>query len=281
LTKITRYFLKYLTTSSLLVLVFTQFIACGAESYQISLENDVSHDNDLVERSPDDPLFGIHAPEGWAQLPINFKTAEDLTGEQVSAIRRAMRTWEWALGRTYGSVFVYDGRHEGIDASSFEKLYSSLQDRINGMYFEFQRTIPDKKPEVIATTIWDKSGAAKSRIETADIRYNSKTYILGDAYKLSATPEREVVDLESLALHEVGHLLGLQHIPKQADVLSIMNPTVFIGAGMVSRTLSKGDILRIQKIYGCEGIACDIEELLASTFDYRAPDEELSDAPNE
>ncbi len=267
MTKASLYFLRYLGIACMVVLLFTQFIACGAETYQISLENDVAHDNDLVERSPDDPLYGIHAPDGWAQLPINFKTAEDMSSEQVGAIRRAMKTWEWALGKSFGTVFVYQGKHEGMDASKFDKLYSSLQDRINGMYFEFKRTIPDKKPEVIATTIWDKSGDQNSAIETADIRYNGKTYLLGDAYQLSSTPEREVVDLESLALHEVGHLLGLQHIPKEQDVLSIMNPRLYVGEGLAFRALSKGDILRIQKIYGCEGIACDVDRLLASTFE--------------
>jgi len=73
-----------------------------------------------------------------------------------------------------------------------------------------------------------------------------------------------VVDMESLALHELGHLLGLGHIPAAVDPYSIMNPSLLIGEGLANRRVSRGDIERIQKIYGCVGKACNIDELFMS-----------------
>jgi len=38
-----------------------------------------------------------------------------------------------------------------------------------------------------------------------------------------------------------------------------MNPSIMIGEGLASRSVSVGDIKRIQKIYGCAGSACDVD----------------------
>jgi len=56
--------------------------------------------------------------------------------------------------------------------------------------------------------------------------------------------------MESLAVHELGHLLGLTHVKETEDRFSVMNPSLFIGEGMITRRLSKGDIVRIRSIYG-------------------------------
>ena len=68
--------------------------------------------------------------------------------------------------------------------------------------------------------------------------------------------------MQSLAIHELGHLLGLAHVEEGVDPVSVMNPSLFIGEGLTARKLSRGDITRIQTIYGCEGSACDIDSLI-------------------
>jgi hypothetical protein len=78
---------------------------------------------------------------------------------------------------------------------------------------------------------------------------------------MSPKDNREIVDMQSLALHEIGHLLGLSHVSPDIDSSSIMNPTLYIGTGLASRSLSLGDVERIQKIYSCEGKSCDKEEI--------------------
>ena len=111
---------------------------------------------------------------------------------------------------------------------------------------------------MLATTIWN-NGVDYNHIAKADIRFNQEYYIIGDSLTLSATEDREVVDMQSLALHELGHLLGLAHTSEKVDSLSIMNPSLYIGEGLTSRKLSRDDITRIQTIYGCKGKACDIK----------------------
>ena len=69
--------------------------------------------------------------------------------------------------------------------------------------------------------------------------------------------------MESLALHELGHLLGLSHVPADTDPYSIMNPTLYIGEGLANRKISKDDIELIQRVYGCEGDSCDVDALFA------------------
>jgi hypothetical protein len=59
------------------------------------------------------------------------------------------------------------------------------------------------------------------------------------------------------------------------DSLSVMNPTLFIGEGLSNRRLSEGDIKRVQSIYGCEGIACNVEAVLALIND---PESTVSNA---
>ena len=77
---------------------------------------------------------------------------------------------------------------------------------------------------------------------------------------MASTPEKEVVDMESLALHELGHLLGLAHVPEETDAYSIMNPTLYIGEGLANRKY-RNDIELIQRIYGCENEAYDVDDL--------------------
>src|SRR5690606_27656345 len=88
-------------------------------------------------------------------------------------------------------------------------------------------------------------------------------YQIGDAYSLKYEEGREVVDMETLALHELGHLLGLAHIGREHDPDSIMVPEVYIGEGLTHRRLSAEDVRRVQRIYGCTGTACDIEKTMA------------------
>jgi hypothetical protein len=87
--------------------------------------------------------------------------------------------------------------------------------------------------------------------------------MIGDSLTSKADAKREVVDMQTLALHELGHLLGLAHIDAQVDSQSIMNPSVFIGEGLANRRLSKGDLERIQKIYGCAGDSCNIDKMVS------------------
>lgn len=236
------------------------FIACGAQMYQVNLEED--HDPSKVPnyaKNPDSKYYGLHATDGWQELPIDFKTGSSLNKDQLSGLKECMGIWERAVGK---KLFNYMGTDQR-DGDHFKDLYSSLEDSTNGHYLDFDWDKTGKSNMVLATTIWDTSSSNKDAILTSDIRFNVQYYLIGDSYTLipDDNENREVVDMTTLCLHELGHMLGLTHVEKKYDSQSIMSPTIFIGEGLANRHLSCGDIKRIQQIYGCSGEACDQEKL--------------------
>lgn len=250
---------KYILIAGSLTAAFTNFIACGAQMYKASLAGDheIKEGTQLANSNdPNSPEFGLHAPEGWKQLPIVYKSDKNLSKVQLAALQSAMKTWELATGKT---LFRYDGTHNSVTGDSFPDLYSSLRDSVNGQYFDGNWKKTGKPNTVLATTIWNNPNNGYQSIDAADIRYNQQIYFMSDALNQGPIDDREIVDMQSLATHELGHLLGLAHIADTYDSSSIMNPSIMIGEGLATRSLSVGDIKRIQKIYGCLGSACDAE----------------------
>jgi len=256
--------IRYIATLGTTLFVFTNFIACGAQMYQVSLEDDFAHERtSAASKDPAAPEFGIHAIAGWDRLPIKFRTGDRLSPVQKAGLVKAMKTWESAIGKP---IFEFIGKDQR-EGDSFSDLYSSLNDRVNGHYMDDDWQKTGKPNAVLATTIWDN--VDPNTISTADIRFNSNHYMIQDSLDedgiqlTSVESGKEVVDMQSLALHELGHLLGLAHVPAEQDAYSIMNPSLYIGAGLASRKISRGDIIRIQRIYGCEDQACNVEQLFS------------------
>jgi len=258
------FLVKYLAGVAGLIFAFGNFVACGTQLYQVSLEEDFDHSRaqkanpDVDNR--DSTAYGIHALQGWQKIPIPIRFGYDMSEDQKIHFLAAVKKWEWATGK---KLFVFEGLHEGVTGDSFDDLYSSLKDSVNGHYLDQNWGKTDKPDYVLATTIWS-SGAHRGVIQTADIRFNYQNYKIGDSLTLRVKNNREVVDMLSLALHELGHLLGLAHVDKDFDTYSVMTPSLFIGEGLTSREISRGDIERIQQIYGCAGNACNIDALVAS-----------------
>jgi hypothetical protein len=253
---------KYLGGIGGIAFTFASFIACGSQMYKVSVHEDIDttktetaspHSNDKTSS-----LYGIHAPKGWNGVQIPFKFGKDMTQQQKVHLMAAIQRWEWAVGK---KLFAFEGDHSGVTGDTFKDLYSSLQDNVNGHYLDENWGKTGKPATVLATTIWN-NGFDASIIAKADIRFNTQNYLIGDSMTLKSSNNKDVVDMQSLALHELGHLLGLTHVAEDVDTLSIMNPALFIGEGLATRELSRGDIERIQTVYGCEGTACDIDQLL-------------------
>ena len=255
---------KIMTRYSLIIcgltIAFLNFIACGAKMYQVSLDRDTD-DARIPDYAKDETsqYYGVHATDGWTgKLPIRFKVDHTLTETQLEGLNKAMDIWQQAVGQ---QLFLFEGA-DSKTGDSFSDLYGSLQDSVDGHYSDRNWDKTGKPMMVLATTIWDTNPENIDAIKTADIRYNTQYYLIGDAYKdvLADSDSREVVDMTTLAIHELGHLLGLSHVSKNADSLSIMNPTIYIGEGLANRYISCKDVKRIQQIYGCKGEACDVEK---------------------
>ncbi|MGE0171570.1 MAG: matrixin family metalloprotease [Oligoflexales bacterium] len=251
--------IRYVFTCLTAGVVFAQFVACGSSLYQVSLDEDSHMEaSNTNAADPSSNEYGIHARDGWTNLPVSSLLSVEMMMEQKVHLYAAMLKWEWAVGR---KLFRLDG-NTAKHGDDFVDLYSSLNDQLNGHYLDLDWEKTAKKREVLATTIWSYD-TSNTKIATADIRFNEEYYLIGDSLKTKASETKEVVDMQSLALHELGHLLGLAHVGAEEDEYSIMRPSMFIGEGLSNRTLSAGDIERIQKIYGCEGDACNIELLLS------------------
>ncbi|MDD9951473.1 MAG: matrixin family metalloprotease, partial [Zetaproteobacteria bacterium] len=224
---------KYITLVTIVLMAFFQFVACGAQMYQVSLEED--HDVEMVPAGSTDPAsdrYGLHSMEGWRELPIHIRVGQKITPEQEEGLLRALAIWEQAVGK---KLFVYDGKDD-TTGDTFKDLYSSLGDEVNGQYLNESWEKTKKSRAVLATTVWDVGPTNQDEIVAADIHFNGEYYAIGDAYEMmyDETDNRELVDMTTLSLHEAGHLLGLTHVSSEYDPDSIMNPNLFIGEGMAN-----------------------------------------------
>lgn len=189
----------------------------------------------------------FHSKLGWTEsLPIPYYISKDVPAKNAEQIQIAILTWEKAVGK---KLFDFKGRDErGANSFPDGQLFSPLQNPINSQYFFPQWTQKTLKDDsTLATTIW-YNGEKKETIVRASTLYNTQHYILGDALTESGEGKKEIVDLISLAIHEIGHLLGLNH--NVTDKFSVMNPLLTIGEGATTRRLSRGDINRSRSIYG-------------------------------
>lgn len=231
-----------------LLVVAVLLSSCGsppiAKARRVLLHGDIdtpgeapgAFDAQLYESS-----YRIHSPGGWETQPVVVKFEESVPEQVRSSVVSAAQTWNQAIG--------YDLLKFDDSASNFKGLfYDRLNDGISTVAVERHWCRTNRDNLVLGTTIWENSKLDATKIATADLVLNGQYYDLEDALTANADSERDIVDVESLALHELGHLLGLAHsMPYEGE--SVMQPTMNIGSGLISRTLSDLDIARIRFLY--------------------------------
>jgi hypothetical protein len=244
----TRVLLTYAAMVGVVFSTLGGYVACGAQTYRVPVDQDQDRRAKAASNGAESNLVGIHSSKGWSKrLPIHFKVSSELSEPHVTQLRKAMQTWEAAVGLP---LFQFDGA-EARRGTDFSSLYAPLDDSTNSHYLDTQWSRMTGKPKnVLASCLWENDPKDPEQIAKSDIRYNTEYYLFGDSIVDFSQGERTIVDLESLALHELGHLLGLSHIDTDEDRYSVMNPSLFIGEGMITRDLSRSDIERIRSIYG-------------------------------
>jgi hypothetical protein len=185
----------------------------------------------------------------WRQMPVHYVVNDVLTVPGVSpdqlrdAIAAALATWEQVPTATVG--FQYDG------FSSAEPLD---QDGVNAMGF---RPRADMSRTLAATNYLVDSRTGE--LVEADIFFNSVV-----PWSTAPAGEPGRYDLQTVATHEAGHLLGLAHsaigeTALQADGRrllasgSAMFPIVFAPGLTLGRRLWPDDIAGISEAYPAAG----------------------------
>jgi hypothetical protein len=268
---------RYAIYGVALAAIFSVFVACGASIYSVPLADDHVETDNSDQFDLHSPHYGIHAREGWIKLPIRYRLSNEISKADHAAITRAMNLWE-SVTCGSGCLFEFAGYQKSEFFSRYGEVEESLADSTNDQYLEGNWGKTTKKNFVVATTVYKKKAGDDQTIATSDIIYNKEHFLFGDALNLKSSDQRPIVDLESLALHELGHFLGLNHMPATVDSGSIMNPSLIIGEGAATRHVSVGDIERIQKIYGCSLDDCSPEILFEKQFEQVSRQEDGSTA---
>jgi hypothetical protein len=186
----------------------------------------------------------------WASMPVRyFVTNRDAPGVSAQqfqeAMARAFDTWEAVDTARVSSEFA------GFTAAS-----PSGGDDLTVLGFADR---PDLERVLGATSF--TIDTSNGDILEADIFFNSAF-----AWTVASAGESGRFDLESIALHEIGHLLGLAHSaigetelrPGGRRVLAAeaaMFPIAYSSGSTLGRTLRADDIAGISEIYPASGFS--------------------------
>jgi hypothetical protein len=136
----------------------------------------------------------------WKGAPqIRFQLHQSVPAEYEMAFRKATETWNTALGK---NLIYIDTRKATSNAPA--------RDGQNVVYF-LNYWEPEKASEQARTSLY----WVGDQIQEADIRINGLNYTF---YGLNSIPGS--VSMESLALHELGHVLGLKHNDSSPSVMA-------------------------------------------------------------
>ncbi|MCB9544644.1 MAG: matrixin family metalloprotease [Myxococcales bacterium] len=177
----------------------------------------------------------------WSQgypVPIHVHSA-GYSGLALADVRRALEnslaTWTAVNNSTL--VFVRDAAGRDGDTPAM--------DGVNVIRFEERRLPPEIDPDSVLAWTSPVSVACTGIILEADITFNAVSFRWATANNARAN------DIETVALHEVGHLLGLDH---SANRDAVMYPSV---QERVRRTLQADDLAGVRAIYpAARGLSC-------------------------
>jgi hypothetical protein len=148
-----------------------------------------------------------------AQTPVIILVDSSVPSAYFDSIQRAVAVWNDATGREIIKI----GGWTNVGPSA-------APDGTNLLHFQKKWDGPSNE-QARTTIYW--SG---DRIYEADVKINERDF----GFSGSSTGEAGKLDMESLMIHEFGHVLGLKHMTSSG---SVMQPTL---SGATATNLSAG-----------------------------------------
>ncbi len=160
----------------------------------------------------------------WTQrFPIKIYVTDRFPEEKIISLQKAIYIWNESVSH---NIF-------NIDVSKISNSSEPQKDNKNLIYWKTDWYSDDTRN---ATTLMY---AESNNIKEADILLNAKNYVFS-----AGSPSQYETDLTSVLIHELGHVLGLDHSNSED---SVMQP--LLSDGEERLTISSSDIANVQCMY--------------------------------
>jgi hypothetical protein len=231
--------------SGLITLLCVLTLSCQKEKKVVTVESSPS-----VGGSSSVPIRWS-TTKSIATTPLNLVITTDYAGSDLTSLQNSIAEWNNATTQfTFFNILSGPNRE-------FSNLDDYNDDEM-GIY-KINTWFSGVSTSALAITqyfaIRRNSGTASEYLELthADILFNDDRFDFGHANDGGTTAE---YDMASVAVHELGHFLGLQHTA--TTISSVMKPS--LNSLEVRRTLTSYDLTSISQLYAPEVAALEADE---------------------